>query len=97
LANFGDRVAGMNTWKFKVLSGENKPLEVLSKSSEALLLLILLNCWKAWEAQTHDPQQQSEEFSAASGLVSSISTLSIMLYTRNNNSSTKDGWSTNGI
>jgi hypothetical protein len=53
-ANFGGCVAGMNTWKFEVLSGAKKPLEVLSKSSEALLLLILPIYWKAWEAQTHD-------------------------------------------
>jgi hypothetical protein len=69
----------------------------LSKSSEALLLLILLNYWKTWEAQTYDPQQQSEESSTMLGLVSSISTMSIMHYTRNINSSTKDGWSTDGI
>jgi len=91
LANFGGRVAGMNTWKFEVLSGAKKPSEVLSKSIEALLLLILLNYWKAWEAQMHNPQQQSKESSTMSGSVSSISTASVTLYIRNNNSSTKNG------
>jgi hypothetical protein len=56
LANFGSRVARMSTWRFKVLSGSRSPSEVLSVSSEALLNLILLNYWKAWEAQTQADQ-----------------------------------------
>jgi hypothetical protein len=54
LVNFGGRVAGMSTWRFKVLLGSRSPSEVLSVSSEALLNLILLNYWKAWETQTHN-------------------------------------------
>jgi hypothetical protein len=103
LANFADCVVRMNKWKDDALSGAKKLSEVMSISSEALLLLILLNYWKAWEAKANQlPVSSSEDTSSssASGSVSSLSTgcgASIMLYTRGNNKSTKDGWSTEGI
>lgn len=99
LANFAGRVVGMNQWKADALSGAKKPSEVMSLSSEALLLLIMLNYWKFWEAQANeDPPSSSGEASSVSGSVSSLSSAgSLTLYRRINNSSTKDGWSADGI
>jgi hypothetical protein len=103
LANFAGHVVRMNKWKDDAMSGTKKPSEVLSISSKALLLLILLNYWKAWEAKANQlPVSSSEDTSSSSvlGSVSSLSTgssASIMLYTRSNNNSIKDGWSTEGI
>jgi hypothetical protein len=82
----------MSKWKFEVLSGSKTPSEVLSVSSEALLMLILLNYWKAWEAQTH-----AADDSTASSAVSSITEASETRYTKKNNGSTRDGWSVEGI
>jgi hypothetical protein len=59
----------------------------MSVLMEALLLLFLLNYVKVWESQ-----QSSEESSADGGSMSSVT-----LYTKQNNSSTKDGWSVEGI
>jgi hypothetical protein len=96
LANFGSHVAGMSTWRFKVLSGSRSPSEVLSVSSEALLNLILLNYWKAWEAQTQ--ADQTTDDSTQTSTVSSITEASAATrYTKSNNGSTKDGWSVEGI
>ena len=100
LANFAGRVVGMNQWKADALSGAKKPSEVMSLSSEALLLLIMLNYWKFWEAQANEdpPSSSSGEATSVSGSVSSLSSAgSLTLYTRINNSSTKDGWSADGI
>jgi hypothetical protein len=98
LANFAGRVTGMSKWNFDAMSGAKAPAEVLSVSSEALLLLFLLNYSKAWKSQANnDPQLQPEESSIESGSVSSISMASITLYTKQKNSSTKDGWSVEGI
>jgi hypothetical protein len=96
LANFGGRVPGMSTWRFEVLSGSRSPSEVLSVSSEALLNLILLNYWKAWEAQTQ--ADQTTDDSTQTSAVSSITEASAATrYTKSNNGSTKDGWSVEGI
>lgn len=96
LANFGGRVAGMSKWRFEVLSGSKSPSEVLSVSSEALLLLILVNYWKAWEAQTLADQITDD--STQSSAVSTITeTSAATRYTKTNNGSTKDGWSVEGI
>jgi predicted HNH restriction endonuclease len=96
LANFGSHVAGMSTWRFEVLSGSRSPSEVLSVSSEALLDLILLNYWKAWEAQTQ--ADQTTDDSMQTSAVSSITEASATTrYTKSNNGSTKDGWSVEGI
>ena len=97
LANFGGRVAGMSTWRFEVLSGSRSPSEVLSVSSEALLNLILLNYWKAWEAQTQADQttDDSTQTSAVSSITEAGSAAT--RYTKSNNGSTKDGWSVEGI
>jgi hypothetical protein len=96
LANFGGRVAGMSTWRFEVLSGSRSPSEVLSVSSEALLNLILLNYWKAWEAQTQ--ADQTNDDSTQTSVVSSITEGSAATrYTKSKNGSTKDGWSVEGI
>ena len=96
LANFGGRVAGMSKWRFEVLSGSKSPSEVLSVSSEALLLLILVNYWKAWEAQTLADQitDDSTQSSAAS---TTTETSAATRHTKTNNGSTKDGWSVEGI
>jgi hypothetical protein len=93
LVNFGGHVAGMSTWRFKVLSGSWSPSEVLSVSSEALLNLILLNYWKAWEAQTQ--ADQTTDDSTQTSAVLSITEASAA--TRYTNGSTKDGWSVEGI
>jgi hypothetical protein len=53
LANFAGHVVRMNKWKDDALSGTKKPSEVMPISSEALLLLILLNYWKAWEVKAN--------------------------------------------
>lgn len=100
LANFGGRVAGMSTWRFEVLSGASKPSEVLSVSSEAMLILILVNYWKAWEAQMKRAEE-ADDVTESSG-VSSITTPADETAintrcTRKNNGSTKDGWSVEGI
>jgi predicted HNH restriction endonuclease len=96
LANFCGRVAGMSTWTFEVLSGSRSPSEVLSVSSEALLNPILLNYWKAWEAQTQ--ADQTTDDSTQTSAVSSITEASAATrYTKSNNGSTKDGWSVEGI
>ena len=98
LANFGGRVAGMSQWRFDVLSGSKSPSEVLSVSSEALLILILLNYWEAWEAQTHAPDDDLTQSSAVSSITeTSTTTTSATRYTKKNNGSTKDGWSIEGI
>jgi hypothetical protein len=55
LANFAGHVVRMNKWKDDAMSGAKKPSEAMSISSEALLLLILLNYWKAWEAKANQP------------------------------------------
>jgi hypothetical protein len=69
---------------------------VLSVSSEALLNLILLNYWKAWEAQTQ--ADQTTDDSTQTSTVSSITEASAATrYTKSNNGSTKDGWSVKGI
>jgi predicted HNH restriction endonuclease len=69
---------------------------VLSVSSEALLNLILLNYWKAWEAQTQADQITDD--STQTSMVSSITEASAATrYTKSNNGSTKDGWSVKGI
>jgi hypothetical protein len=87
----------MSTWRFKVLSGSRSPSEVLSVSSEALLNLILLNYWKAWEAQTQADQKTDDSMQTSA--VSSITEASTTTryYTKSNNGSTKDGWSVKGI
>jgi hypothetical protein len=92
LASLGGRVAGVSQWNFNALTGAKPPSEVMSVLMEALLLLFLLNYVKVWESQ-----QSSEESSADSGSMSSISMASVTLYTKQNNSSTKDGWSVEGI
>jgi hypothetical protein len=92
LANLGGRVAGVSQWNFNALTGAKPPSEVMSVSMEALLLLFLLNHVKVWEAQ-----QSSEESSADGRSMSSVSMASVTLYTKQNNSSTKDGWSVEGI
>jgi len=91
LANFGGRVAGVKQWNFNTLSGAKPPSEVMSVSMEALLLLFFINYAKVWESQ------QSSSPSADGGSMSSISMASVTLYTKQNNSSTKDGWSVEGI
>jgi len=96
LANLGGRVVGVSEWNFNAMSGAKPPSEVLSVSMEALLLLLFLNYTKVWESQQQE-QQQSEESSAADGSVSSVSMASVTLYTKQSNSSTKDGWSVEGI
>jgi hypothetical protein len=69
---------------------------VLSVSSEALLNLILLNYWKAWEAQTQ--ADQTTDDSTQTSMVSSITEASTTnRYMKSNNGSTKDGWSVKGI
>jgi predicted HNH restriction endonuclease len=69
---------------------------VLSVSSEALLNLILLNYWKAWEAQTQ--ANQTTDDSMQTSAVSSITEASAATrYTKSNKGSTKDGWSVEGI
>jgi hypothetical protein len=92
LANLGGHVAGVSQWNFNALTGAKPPSEVVSVSMEALLLLFLLNYMKVWELQ-----QSSDESSANGGSMSSLSMASITLYTKQNNSSTKDGWSVEGI
>jgi hypothetical protein len=102
LASLGGRVAGVSQWNFNALTvsqwnfnaltGAKPPSEVMSVLMEALLLLFLLNYVKVWESQ-----QSSEESSADSGSMSSVSMASVTLYTKQNNSSTKDGWSVEGI
>jgi hypothetical protein len=92
LASLGGRIAGVSQWNFNALTGAKPPSEVMSVSMEALLLLFLLNYMKVWESQ-----QSSEESSADGGSMSSVSMASITLYTKQNNSSTKDGWSVEGI
>jgi hypothetical protein len=92
LANLGGRFAGVSQWNFNALTGVKPPSEVMSVSMEALLLLFLLNYVKVWESQ-----QSSEESSADGGSMSSVSMASVTLYTKQNNSSTKDGWSVEGI
>jgi hypothetical protein len=92
LANLGGHVAGVSQWNFNALTGAKPPSEVMSLLMEALLLLFLLNYVKVWELQ-----QSSEESSANGGSMSSVSMASITLYTKQNNSSTKDGWSVEGI
>jgi hypothetical protein len=92
LANLGGRIAGVSQWNFNALTGVKPPSEVMSVLMEALLLLFLLNYMKVWESQ-----QSSEESSADGGSMSSISMASVTLYTKQNNSSTKDGWSVEGI
>lgn len=92
LANLGGRVVGVKQWNFNALSGAKPPSKVMSVSMEALLLLFLLNYAKVWESQ------QLQESSG--GSVSSVSmeqSLNSTLYTKQNNSSTKDGWSVEGI
>jgi hypothetical protein len=92
LANLGGRVAGVSQWIFNALTGAKPPSEVMSVSMEALLLLFLLNYMKVWESQ-----QSSEESSADGGSMSSVSMASVTLYTKQKNSSTKNGWSVEGI
>jgi hypothetical protein len=92
LANLGGHVAGVSQWNFNALTGAKPPSEVMSVSMGALLLLFLLNYVKVWESQ-----QLSEESSADGGSMWSISMASITLYTKQNNSSTKDGWIVEGI
>jgi len=93
LANFGGRVIGVQNWNFSVMSGAKPPSEVMSVSMEALLLLFFLNYAKVWESQ----QSSEDSPSADSGSMSSVSMASVTLYTKQNNSSTKDGWSVEGI
>jgi hypothetical protein len=88
----GGHVAGVSQWNFNALTGAKPPSEVMSVLMEALLLLFLLNYVKVWESQ-----QSSEESSADGRSMSSVSMASITLYTKQNNSSTKDGWSVEGI
>jgi hypothetical protein len=96
LANFGSCVARMSTWRFEVLSGSRSPSEVLSVLSEALLNLILLNYWKAWEVPTQ--ADQTTDDSTQTSAVSSITEASATTrYTKSNNGSTKDEWSVEGI
>ena len=98
LANFGGRVAGMRKWRLEVLSGSKSPSEVLSASSEALLMLILLNYWKAWGATQALAADQATDDSTQTSEVSSITeTSAATRYTKTNNGSTKDGWSVEGI
>jgi hypothetical protein len=74
------------------LTGAKPPSEVMSVLMEALLLLFLLNYVKVWESQ-----QSSEESFADGRSMLSISMASVTLYTKQNNSSTKDGSSVEGI
>lgn len=105
LANFGGRVVGVQKWGADVLSGAMKPSEVMSKSSEALLLLILENYWKAWGANEENNQMPESDSTSsppsASGSVSSLSSTpgsgnSMTLYTKGRGSS-REGWSYEGI
>ena len=97
LANFGGRVAGVSKWRFEVLSGSKSPSQVLSASSEALLVLILLNYWKAWAAQENPTDQTTDDSTQASSVSSITETSAATRYTKTNNGSTKDGWSVEGI
>jgi hypothetical protein len=96
LVNFGGHVAGMSTWRFEVLLGSRSPSEVLSVSSEALLNLILLNYWKAWDAQTQ-ANQTTDDSMQTSAVLSITEACTATRYTKSNNGSTKDGWSVEGI
>ena len=98
LANFGGRVAGVRKWKFEALSGSKSPSQVLPASSEALLVLILLNYWKAWGAQANPTDQTTTDDSTQASSVSSITeTSAATRCAKTNNGSTKDGWSVEGI
>jgi hypothetical protein len=107
LTNFAGCVVGMNNWKDDALSGAKKPSAVMSISSEAQLLLILLNYCKAWEAEANQPPASSSEDTSSSSVLGfkplyrkQCKHHSLCTQARgnnNNNNSTKDGWSAEGI
>ena len=104
--NIGQCIVGVEVWKNNVRTGNKLISEVMTESSEAAALILMVNYWSSWgdkaklpatvNVTTNNDDASSIDTSANSA-TSTNSATSMTLYTKSGKGSTKDGWSDEGL
>jgi len=94
--NVMECIAGTGLWKIDVRTGNKLPSEVTTPSAKGLFWVLMKSHWKDWEHKASSAGGGSEDGSTTSSLMTN-SEVSLMLFTKQNKGSTKDGWTREGL
>jgi hypothetical protein len=93
--NIGKCIVGIDIWKNDVRTGNKSISKVMTESSEAVGLVLMVNHWSSWGEKAK--ADTTDEDDASSSGTSTNSAASTTLYTKTDNCSTKAGWSDKGL